>query len=123
MFKSYTITLFHSQTEGMAKSWSVMRESDEEAIDVAKRALRSHVNTTAQHAIFDSWSVMASPGRGRLPVIIATGRTGGPPTDDPGPPPGESWASMDERGVDDRGPNGSDLKRKRRSAWDKLGPL
>lgn len=73
MWKSYTITLFNAGHVGVSKSHSVMREHDWEAIDVAERGLRSHRNTTKDHALYDSWSVMVSPGRMGLPETIAAG--------------------------------------------------
>lgn len=73
VWKSYTITLFNAQRVGVAKSHSVMREHEWEAVDVAERGLRSHRNTTKEHALYDSWSVMVSPGRNGLPQIVASG--------------------------------------------------
>lgn len=120
VWKSYTITLFNAGRVGVAKSHSIMREHEWEAVDAAERGLRSHRNTTGEHALYDSWSVMVSPGRNGLPQIVASGGAVDPLSDGQEAPQDLSDVAFSEAHYPPRGPSDDSPEKRPRTAWEKL---
>jgi hypothetical protein len=77
MYRSYTITLYAADEPAMHHSSTIVRESLDEAVDSATRALRLHRNTHRAAPLYDSWTILGQPPGGGMPKILAAGNTKG----------------------------------------------